>query len=94
MYIYTHIYAPPHVPQDERIAYTASYFVDGATRLPVGATPADEDGESWGDWAADVRPGQPARHDLLSLVWPLSGSVSLNMYICIYLYISVYISIF
>jgi ectoine hydroxylase-related dioxygenase (phytanoyl-CoA dioxygenase family) len=62
--------APPNDLAGERMAFTASYFADGATRLPAGARLDDEDGESWGAWVADVKPGRPAQHDLLPVVWP------------------------
>eukprot|EP00962_Isochrysis_galbana_P055632 scaffold27403_cov110-Isochrysis_galbana.AAC.5 len=63
--------APPNELAGERMAFTASYFVDGATRLPAGSRPDDEDGESWGAWVADVQPGRPAQHHLLPVVWPV-----------------------
>jgi ectoine hydroxylase-related dioxygenase (phytanoyl-CoA dioxygenase family) len=66
--------APPNALPGERMAFTVSYFVDGATRLPAGARPDDEDGESWAAWVADVKPGRVAQHELLPVVWPAAGA--------------------
>ena len=54
-----------------RRALAASFFADGARRLrkPRRAV-HDEDAESSAAWLSDVRPGRPASHALLPLVWP------------------------
>lgn len=54
-----------------RRALALSFFADGATRLATDAKRAvhAEDAESYSAWIADVRPGAPARHRLLPVVW-------------------------
>ncbi len=64
-----HCAAPNHGRQPRR-AIAFSYFLDGARRLSrPRRKPHDEDSESYADWIGDVRPGQPARHRLLPVVW-------------------------
>ena len=76
--------APPNALATPRRALAASFFVDGAPRLETrgGAAssgggdgdgarvPDDEDLESHAEWLGAVRPGAPARHALLPVVWP------------------------
>ena len=57
-----------------RVALAFSYFADGAKRLPREGSrrPHAEDAESYAAWTKGrgaVKPGRPAAHRLLPLVW-------------------------
>ena len=62
--------ASPNALRAPREALAFSFFADGATRLerPQRA-PHAEDSESYAAWLGDVKPGKPARHAMLPLVW-------------------------
>ena len=66
--------AAPNMRRVPRRALAFSYFADGATRLGREAkrAPHNEDAESYAAWLRDVRPGAPARHRLLPIVWDVS----------------------
>merc|ERR1711879_84369 len=55
-----------------RLALSASFFVDGAVRSNWRRPDAGRSGEAESDleWTRYVRPGQPARHRLVPIVWP------------------------
>ena len=66
-----------------RVAIAFSYFADGAKRLPRkgSRSPHAEDAESYAAWAEGqgaVKPGHPARHELLPLVWAKGGAQPLH----------------
>jgi hypothetical protein len=51
-----------------RVAYTVSFFVDGATTLPSMERVHDEDADSYTEWLGDVGLGALARHAHLPVV--------------------------
>lgn len=59
--------APPVARGEGRLAFTASYFVDGALVVP----PIEiEDAPSFSDWLQDLHPGDLAEHPQLPLLSP------------------------
>jgi len=59
--------APPLMKGESRLAFTVSYFVDGALVVP----PLEmEDAPSFSDWLQDLRPGDMAEHEKLPLLGP------------------------
>lgn len=62
--------APPlgqNAPPEGRLAYTASYFADGALALPAAEEP--EDVPSFQAWIDEVEPGYPLEHPLLPIAF-------------------------
>lgn len=64
--------APPNDGDKDRIAFTVTYFADGAHLVDEAGFDRvnDEDSPSYEAWIHDVEPGEPLEHPLLPLVYP------------------------
>eukprot|EP00913_Durusdinium_trenchii_P027106 g25437.t1 len=64
--------APALTKGVSRMAFTASYFADGALVMAPAET---EDAPSFTSWLRDLRPGDQAEHPELPLLAPAGGLV-------------------